>query len=1236
MTRKLLPYEHQLIEQLGVSEQEYLDFLQVQFDYTTTPAQRLEKPQADVATVALVLTIIGTLLQVASVLLAPKPSQGKAQLRDQVFAPRFGFNSAQELAKYGEPVNLIYTNIDDNSLGGVRVNTSLIWSAVRSYGSSQFMQLMTVIGAGVLEEIDINRIAFGQTPIKQFTAQKSWIYHNPAGILLFSDVKSGDANQDPTRDGQATDAIAYRVVNGGASTVTGFSQAYSPTTLTRCGVYAPIPINVDNIVRNPSGKQVDKPLGITITDAAFLANYWPTFGRQRNKIPVGTRFTLQFDQTTILTPGQKEYNPLQSAQESRRSLASNIDAASIYKLGSARFRLAAALENAELDEDPLIATFECIEAGVCPAEDYGTTNFQDNEAEIEDQIIAVEAEIASLENQLNLNPPIYTPVTVTNTSITGELQQITTDKVQIQEWIEAVRGFRGKGSQYGSEADKATSLEVLANNSLSDPIVSEIANSILLLRDKLEDTSGKKAKRALNQSINKAEKELSVAINLYGVVEGFVRSPRTGAVVKGKAEIAALNSLLSAKDESAWGKILGAISISGGGRDTVAEQERNAALQSQLDQKNSELTVLEDYLNNPAQFNNLFYTKCLTKVEDASYETISGARSVNFALRARVFKRVNGRAKNYGEKTVKKYSEADNGYKLRVMLFWVLYREVPTQPGAQAKAFSRAMNGTVPHIFAIRRSSDLDNFMDLRFISPDKTKRWEFRFEPIAETVAEMLTQGNANFAYIENSGGTLKTIANPADGTKWQFHGTIEPRNGQLPPLNNNPADLNEWTLFSNRSDAQLTFSFDNGPELEIKAVTEQAEEENLNGVFPRLYNNLSLLGFNVYSGQGVQDLRSISVFAKKGRKVRKIADNGTYPSEPNGASSYAPDIFLDTILDKTDGIGRYAVAEGIDIEALAKAKKFCKQNNLFMDGVIAEQVPWRQFWAETAPFSLLELGRIGGRETLVPVLPCDDTGKVFTQVKVQALFNAGNILEDSYREEFIDYGANVQDLVATVIYRETEAQGMFPRNRSVDVHLTTQPDGSSFSVEDNAVRQTFDLSQFVTNRSQAIKFAKLLCNQRRHIRKAIEFKTFPTDSVLSPGAYIYVDVGQAQWNNIYSGSIEAGGALNTPLDVIVNGTYTVLVWKSKEPTVAPLTSIVITNNRAAALAPYDGWLFVLGAPVKSKRVFRITEVQMDEEGEISVKAMEHPCDPNGNSLIAIGVATVVPGLFTIDTLPE
>ena len=184
---------------------------------------------------------------------------------------------------------------------------------------------------------------------------------------------------------------------------------------------------------------------------------------------------------------------------------------------------------------------------------------------------------------------------------------------------------------------------------------------------------------------------------------------------------------------------------------------------------------------------------------------------------------------------------------------------------------------------------------------------------------------------------------------------------------------------------------------------------------------------------------------------------------------------------------------------------------------------------------------------------------------------------------------------------------------------------------MEGAAVRQTFDLSQFVTLRNQAVMFAKLLCNQRRHIRKAIEFRTFPTDSVLSPGAYIYVDIGQAQWNNIFSGAVQAGGALNTPIANVINGTYNVLLWKSGQSTVVSLSSVSIVNNTAAALAGYDGWLFVLGTSVRSKRVFRITEVQMDEEGEVSVKALEHPCDNAGNSLITVGIADPGSTAFTI-----
>ena len=292
-------------------------------------------------------------------------------------------------------------------------------------------------------------------------------------------------------------------------------------------------------------------------------------------------------------------------------------------------------------------------------------------------------------------------------------------------------------------------------------------------------------------------------------------------------------------------------------------------------------------------------------------------------------------------------------------------------------------------------------------------------------------------------------------------------------------------------------------------------------------------------------------------------------------------------------------------------------------MDGVIAEQTPWRQFWAETAPFSLLEFARVGGRETLIPAVPVNAAGQANREVLVNALFTAGNVLEGSYKEEFIDYGSAVQDLIATVIYRETESQDVFPRNSSVTVSLK----GVNPSI---AVSQSFDISQFVTQRAQAILFAKLLCNQRRHIRRGIEFKTFPTDTPISPGAYIYVDIGLNTWERISSGLIMQGGELNAPLlQGIPNGSYSVLAYKGNTSPVS-LAGIAVSNGVAAALAPYVGYMFVLGAQSNKKRVFRVTEVQMDEEGEVTIKAMEHPCEDSGGKLLS-RIANFSDSLFDV-----
>lgn len=1201
MTRRLLPYEHQLIEALGVTEAEYLKFAQAQFDYSRLPVDKLTKPQNDFGLVALVFTIVGTLAQVGAALLTPKPDiptqRNVRSRRDAVFAPRFGFNSAQELAKYGDPINLVYCNTDQNPIGGVRVATSLVWSAVQSFGSSQFMQMMAVIGASNIspDGIAVGRTAFGQLPIRQF-GPRYWLYLRQSGILRFSDLRNPTNNGlDPTSISESSGGFVYRANLVGPQREDGFSQAFSPSTVTKCGVFAPIPINVRYIDRDEEGSSDQAELGIELDNRG---GYWPDnkLDNSRPVVPVGHRFTLRFK--GLASNGASDVR--QAASELRRTLLSNIDVASTYKLGSVHLRAVAPLTDLELDNDATTITLECIKSGVCPEEDYETTNFKQNEAEARKEIVRLDAEIAALQKLITETPPILKP------GVQARANEIEARIAELERLVDQIEDLRDR--RWTREE-----IEEIANDdgSVYDPVVIHFASKVENARNRREELENligdeiekpasqrnrtrlanwRSEKRNINFRLKNLTGKLDEAIRQYGYNTRPGFNLRQDRKVLLKRQVRLQNEI-------------NAIYADAGNVDQDATNARNQGWQNQINAKVEERAYYQSVIDNPELQNDFFNTKCLIKIEEAAYETITPCRVVDFALKARVFKRVAGRQRTYGKVEMKKYRESDNGTKLRSMFFWVWYRRTGSE-------WSR-----VPRIFAIRRGSDVDSFISLKFIANDNVGKWQFKFEPIAETAAEMRYHGFSDFAYIENA-GVDQQVAGPAGGV-FTFKGKLRNRNGLVAPINRNPPEIDEWTLFSMRSDTQLSFSFDNGPELEIKAVTEQSTESF--GNYPSLYNNLTMVGFNIYSGQGVQDLRSLSVFVNKGKLVRRLNDDGSYSATPDTPTSFAPEVFLDTILDTVDGIGQYAKVGGIDLQALAKAKRFCQRNNLFFDGVIADPTSWRQFWAEVAPFSLLELGRIGGKETLIPAVPCDNSGNIVRTVPIAALFTAGNILEGTYKEEFIDYGSSVQDLIATVIYRNTERDGVFPRNASVDVSLSNVTEAS-------AIRQTFDLSQYVTNRDQAILYAKLLCQQRRHIRRNIEFRTFPTDSPLSPGTYIYVDIGQQEWQGIYSGQVEAGGALNVPLaDTIPNGTYNVLLYRSGQAVVTTSTSI--SGNVAAALSGYEGWLFVLGTAVRSKRVFRVVEVQMDEEGEVTVRAVEHPCDESGQSLIA----DFSDGLFTI-----
>jgi hypothetical protein len=1110
MTRKLLPYEYELIETLGVSKEEYLDFVAQQHIYKDAK----EGTQLDIRNwevVAIVLAIVGVLFQVASILLMPKPKapkeqEGTPQTRDAVLAPRIGFNGAQDLAVYGDTVPLVYTNTAQNDSGGVRVASLLLWSAILSFGNNQFMRLMMTIGASSIARIDPERTALGQFPAKDLVFGNVWQYYSENGPTRYQNLIKGGGSDPTIRSGIDTTAR----LTGLPDDAEGFSQAFSPTTANAVGVTGFIPIEADVLILNEAGNTERRRVEARFQSQA--GTYWSD-NDDRPLVPVGAPWVLFIAHTIELLPSDDTAGI--ARQDALRNSASRIDNGTIFKAGSALFRVVSVNFTAGangIEEGDLWAGVECIRTGKLPRANPGLGHWQ----EVGPQINALRAEIDDRNEQ-----------------ISSAEQLRNTNQAILNGGYVAATIFSGSSSS-GSYRKPLTQ----ADRDTYQSDVNILDNLIATLQNENND---------LQNQIN----------SLQG------RGPET------------------------------------------------------------------------------FYVKGLARVEEAAYVSVTKCNVLDIALRFQAYRRLSGRANVYGKDQVNYgHSASDNGAKARTAMFAVWYRL------DNAGDYIR-----LPYIFCCRGVNEQETFTYLKLITRNAGPRFiEVKLEAVVDTYTEIRTFHTRGYCYLNATGPlvTLGTDLTEDGNLEVYFNGSIylDSERGDYPPFNKTPANTSEWDLFNYDAFSNTSFSFDSSTEIKITAVTEQ-RIELWSSYNPSLYDGLSTLALHVVSGSGTQDLRSVSAYVTEGKRVRLLPTNLDYfgneatgsqddnaitafaNSGPSNSTSFAPDIFLDTILDEVNGIGQYASLHSVDVMQLAQSKRFCQRNRLFMDGIIADGRPWREFWAQVAPFSLLELGKIGGKETLVPALPyVKSTGQITRGVAITALFNQGNILEDTFKEEFIDYGASVQDVIVTLIYRDTERGSVFPRNNSVEVRR-------SDTQEANAIRESLDISQFVTTRAQAILLGKYLCNVRRYNRRAIEFMTFPTDIFVMPGSYVYVETSNNQWDGIYTGRIEDGGIFNVPLQGIPNGTYNVLTYGSTDGT-RSFNGVAVANGAAPALASRTGDLFVLGQTVRSKRVFRVTEVTMEEEGETTVRAVEHPCDTNGQSFIAEGIASYVAGLFTIDGSAE
>jgi hypothetical protein len=1150
MRRKLLPYEHELIEHLGVTAEEYLDFLNVQIDHAISPEERYATPQAfvapaaaaiaiggataaaattaatliNLAIISTALTVVGVIFQVAAALLAEGPPSQKSRRnqRDQRFSPRFGFNSGQDLGQYGDPINLVYCNTTQNPKGAVRVGTSLVWSSVESYGSTQFMQLLLVLGAAKIKTLDFDRTAFGQLPLGQFSESNTWLYYEDNGNVKFNDKLLGDG-KDPTRDGAPGSDDVCRVMFA-KERRDGYSQAFSPSSLTSFGVYDPIPLNIEIQERRSSGRPQWGDLEVTINGG----NYDTGSNNKYNKETpddAADKITVTFAKAR----DRQDKVVQEAAKDMRYQLVAALDKSAIYMLGTAKFKLRFIdPDSMNLDNSAVSAVFECIENGRPPVTDYTKTKSriwsEKDREDIELAIDELEAGASIFANASEESFPTYT----TGNSYRATLSDRTEDEVlnvtlqSVERWNRDVQLSRPVGTWNGNielklqtygyknyefkesetlkwedELDQKKTAILPRGGSIAttEAILQEFLDAKFKLstkkvRDEIEDDmrklqnlidsiqsdriEGEKFRSLAKQAAKSIETAIDVLQdNKQTILDNIdiekklelvkkatsgdvsVLSERTGLRKGQIKDLLSFNLKINRLRDDRQDLMTGDIASrkealisfyrntsspftnrgetdnnrygSGG---IKAMERRLAQLKGQFTTDQIGVRTVRQYLKGLieekkqarrdakkvvknwedliANVDDNFFTKCLLKVESAVYQTVTACDFVKFAIRCKLFRRISGRAKDYGQAEAPEgYRLSDNGVHGRMAFFKVSYRETGK---SNYKGF--------PVIFAVRRGADQDNFIGLAFKGPSK-KKWEFKFEPIGD-IAREAENGETHIAFIENAGKGETHRDNDSDvAFAWIGSKKPIPAGGVHAVLKERgPLYTNEWDLFSNRSDTQVQFSFDGGPEFRITAVTEQQKGDN-----DDKYKSMSMMALGIFSGKGVQDLRSITAYVKEGKTCHTITKAGSFivgakyqivqVSNTNfvaigaasntvgkrftatgkgsgsgiatayeaGSSSFAPDIFADTILDNENGIGKFAKSQGVDWNGVALAKEFCKSNrilgtdgkpvSLFMDGVISEQTPWRQFWAETAPFSLLEFARVGGRETLIPAVP-------------------------------------------------------------------------------------------------------------------------------------------------------------------------------------------------------------------------------------------------------------------------
>ena len=413
--------------------------------------------------------------------------------------------------------------------------------------------------------------------------------------------------------------------------------------------------------------------------------------------------------------------------------------------------------------------------------------------------------------------------------------------------------------------------------------------------------------------------------------------------------------------------------------------------------------------------------------------------------------------------------------------------------------------------------------------------------------------------------------------------------------------------------------------------------------------YDGLTLAGLSLKASRNFTSLDQLRCWLGSGLNVKRLhpdyasAQDNPYEDSSGltfqqeyGPSNLFTDLVFYLLTNRAGGAGTLLGMSAADPFLLnvtprpghtendfQETARFLRKQELFFNGVIVERTNLRQFITDIAPYFLCNFVIMDGKFSLLPAIPYNPaSGEInLGPVVIDQLFTAGNILEDTFKIEYLR-SEERRNFTAVLRYRH-ETKNKLPEERVIEVNLNAT---TAAPVDKVLPKEQFDLTQFCTSREHAIKVGQYFLGIRKLVKHTVSFSTTVEGLNLRAGSYIKVVTSSSPYSSAQNGTVSASGAV-TSVEPLPDGTYTVSYFQTGSTDVQQ-GQMQISNGQVSDTTFHDSVFTVQNSSV-SQNIYVVEQLTFSQEGTVDIVASEHPCDLSDVSELARLIKN--PSAFTV-----